>query len=911
VSAGQSSVTTRPATATGGDVGYEAIRQALALLCGPADAIEIRAPRATRPGAKVPADIVRRFPPGAFDVAAAEAHKLSGHAPAVYLVMNGVKPGQAPAGRKGKGATTADIPGRRWLLIDVDPDRPADSSSTNAEKGKARKIVKAVRTYLDGLGLPAPVFADSGNGWHLLYRVDLPNDVASTELVKAALRALATRFDSEGAKIDRKVFDAPRLVKLYGTKACKGDDTLDRPHRFARIVEASETIELVSREQLEALAREGRPVEGGATPTAAPVAPPPARSAAGTARRPSVMERAVMYLAACQPAVEGDDGSGQTIKMAIKVGPGFGLTEDEAFHLLWEQYNPRCEPPWNEKDLRRKVTEAYKKETRRGWLLNADRRNGNGRNGSDRLPTPPSDPPLMVGSNGDGAGRPEILISTEEHAVIDQAADALAVEPDVFQRHNALVTVLRDPILAKRPKIHRPRGSPRIAALHVARLRDMMTKVAAWKKTSKDRNGDVDHVSAHPPDWAVNGLAARGQWPHIRPIEGIIEAPTIRPDGTILDRTGWDEETCLLYESSTVFPKIDPNPSREDARYAAEFLLELVVDFPFANDNHRAAWLAGLLTPLARFAIQGPCPLFMIDANTPGSGKSKLTDLISIVATGREMSRTAYPDGDEEMRKRITATALAGDRLVAIDNIATTFGGSSLDSALTATFWKDRKLGASEMTPEIPLFTVWYATGNNIALKSDVLRRLVYCRLEAPDERPEERSGWTIKGDLLQHVRNHRPELVAAALTLLVAHTRADRPDGGLTPMGSFEAWSDVVRSAVYWAIGVDPCATRAEILANDPESIARAALIEGWSALPGSHLGLTVAEAIRHLKADPEGHFTKLRDCLMEWSRNDELPSAKAIGKRLGMIRGRVDGGRALQSVESQGTQVWKVVTC
>jgi hypothetical protein len=172
------------------------IARALALLCDPADAIEIRAPRAMPPGAKAPADVVKRFPPGAFDIAAADASRLSGHAPAVYLVMNGVKPGPPPPGRKGKGAIAADVPHRRWLLIDADPNRPRDSSSTDVEKGQALKIVQAVRTHLDELGWPAPVFADSGNGWHLLYRVDLSNDGASTELVKAALHALAGRFDS-------------------------------------------------------------------------------------------------------------------------------------------------------------------------------------------------------------------------------------------------------------------------------------------------------------------------------------------------------------------------------------------------------------------------------------------------------------------------------------------------------------------------------------------------------------------------------------------------------------------------------------------------------------------------------------------------------------------------------------------
>jgi hypothetical protein len=403
-------------------------------------------------------------------------------------------------------------------------------------------------------------------------------------------------------------------------------------------------------------------------------------------------------------------------------------------------------------------------------------------------------------------------------------------------------------------------------------------------------------------------VAARQQWEEIRVIEAITETPALRRDGSILDRPGWDMETELLYEPNADFPTVASNPSREDAKYAAEFLLELVSDFPFANAHHSAAWLAALLTPMARFAVEGRCPLFLFDANTPGTGKSKLTDIISIICTGREMPRTAYPDNDEEMRKRITATALAGDRLMLIDNIATTFGGGAIDSALTAPTWKDRKLGVSEMTAELPLFTVWFATGNNVQLKGDIVRRIIKCRLDTKEERPEERTDFTIKGDLLKHVRSERPRLVASALTLLQAHALAGRPIPDLKPFGSFESWSEVVRSAVYWASGYDPCETRQELLANDPETIARETFIEGWSELPSSDKGLTIAEALRLMKAQPERYMT-LRDCMMEWSRTMDLPSANLIGRRMQALLRRVCKGRYLESTRYQGTHVWKVV--
>jgi hypothetical protein len=84
---------------------------------------------------------------------------------------------------------------------------------------------------------------------------------------------------------------------------------------------------------------------------------------------------------------------------------------------------------------------------------------------------------------------------------------------------------------------------------------------------------------------------------------------------------------------------------------------------------------------------------------------------------------------------------------------------------------------------------------------------------------------------------------------------------------------------------------------------------VYGASELPGSERGVTVADALRYLKADPDNRLRKLRDCLMEWCRNDDLPSALTIGQRLKAIRGRVCTGRYVQSTKYQGTHVWKVV--
>ncbi len=99
--------------------------------------------------------------------------------------------------------------------------------------------VHEIREALAAEGWPDPLLADSGNGGHLLYRINLPNDHASTQLVKRCLEALAFRFDDEHVTIDQKVFNASRIWKVYGTMARKGHDTPDRPHRLSRVLEVA------------------------------------------------------------------------------------------------------------------------------------------------------------------------------------------------------------------------------------------------------------------------------------------------------------------------------------------------------------------------------------------------------------------------------------------------------------------------------------------------------------------------------------------------------------------------------------------------------------------------------------------------------------------------------------------------
>jgi len=189
------------------------------------------------------------------------AQEFDGKIPGLYVTLNPVKPALLARAKNrlqvhAKTTTSdADILRRLWLLIDCDAVRPAEISSSDAEHHTALAQSETVAAWLSSQGWPGPVRDDSGNGGHLLYRIDLPNDAESTKLVKACLEVLALRFNDAAVVIDTGVYNAARITKLYGTKVCKGDSTEDRPHRCSQLLTIPESLVPVPTSLLQELAR--------------------------------------------------------------------------------------------------------------------------------------------------------------------------------------------------------------------------------------------------------------------------------------------------------------------------------------------------------------------------------------------------------------------------------------------------------------------------------------------------------------------------------------------------------------------------------------------------------------------------------------------------------------------------------
>lgn len=189
----------------------------------------------------------------------------------IYITLNEINPACYSREQHDKflqtSQTTSDseITRYQWLFVDLDPIRPTGISSTNEELKHAEDLLDPVQKYLAGWGFSNPIVAASGNGYHLLYRINIENTVHNKDVIDRCLKALSNEFDNDHVKIDTTNFNPARICKLHGTLAQKGADTKDRPHRMSRIISVSDPSEITNADILEALAEEEKSEEPPAT----------------------------------------------------------------------------------------------------------------------------------------------------------------------------------------------------------------------------------------------------------------------------------------------------------------------------------------------------------------------------------------------------------------------------------------------------------------------------------------------------------------------------------------------------------------------------------------------------------------------------------------------------------------------
>lgn len=511
--------------------------------------------------------------------------------------------------------------------------------------------------------------------------------------------------------------------------------------------------------------------------------------------------------------------------------------------------------------------------------------------------------------------KPTIKITPDIAAVADQAEQALLAlpgGPHVYQRARRLVMITRDVPPLK--WLRRHPDMPMLVDVRAPWLREWCSRAALWAKFDKRSN---QWEAALPPAWAIETLLARTDF-QVPVLEGIVFTPTFRPDGSMIDQPGYDQSTGLFFHPNGMADLHLPvSPTLADAQRALRRLHAVFRDFPFAAAHHRSTVYAAILSLLARYAIDGNVPLFGVRSTTRGAGKGLLIDVISLIGTGRTMARMAQTREEEEERKRMITLALSGIPALHIDNVAWPLGSGALDGALTSRTVTERMLGTNEQR-EAPLNLVFFASGNNMQFKGDTARRTVPIDLAPLEERPDERTGFR-HVPLLSWVGHHRRALVKAALTVLKAFYVAQQPAQPLTPFGSYEPWSDLIRQCLVWVGEVDPCTDRHALeIYSDTDHEDIATLLTCWHTCY-VHTAVSLKRAIQdafHLgnlqRKLPANHWDELRDALgaFDGRYDGQHLRTHQIGQALRKIKGRTINQFRLIGKENTKTNVleWSV---
>ncbi|MBR0670560.1 hypothetical protein [Neoroseomonas soli] len=492
------------------------------------------------------------------------------------------------------------------------------------------------------------------------------------------------------------------------------------------------------------------------------------------------------------------------------------------------------------------------------------------------------------------------------HEIVDQAEQALiTANLGLYQRGTFIVrvgTVRTSPAATgegeRRRIIHQ--GDRAIV--------EAMTEAANWEKF--DRRSEA-WVSIDAPISVANTYLQRiGRW-DLRVLTGLLNAPTLRADGSILSAPGYDEATGLLLEvAAGRYPSIPAQPTWTQARAALDVLITLIAEFPFVGPVDRSVAVSAVLTGVVRRSLR-TAPLHGFDAPVAGSGKSKLVDIATLTASGQLAAVIAQGRTEEELEKRLAAQLLAGEAGVAIDNCEGPLGGDFLCQMLTQTTVRMRILGRSEV-PELPTTALVTATGNNLTLMGDMTRRAILCRLDPQCERPELRR---FASDPITTLRAERSRYLVAALTVLRAFHVAGRPRQA-DPLGSFEDWSDWVRGALIWLGEADPVVSMETIRAEDPKLEAiTAVMTQWWSALGDRRVAvravIDAATAQRTLMGSihSKQEFVQpdFREALLAVAGEGGAVNSRRLGRWLAANEGRIVGRwRFERGGEIGGAATW-----
>jgi hypothetical protein len=486
------------------------------------------------------------------------------------------------------------------------------------------------------------------------------------------------------------------------------------------------------------------------------------------------------------------------------------------------------------------------------------------------------------------------------HVALNAVQEELLKLNALYQRNGQLVRVIRvgakEIAEAEADGIKRETGAIITADVNANYLWLLMSRCVSFQRFDKRTE---QWVTRDPPEkWPLSLMAAVDEW-RFPMLNGVVTAPFLRPDGTLVQARGYDRASGIYADFRPEnFPPINEAPSHEDAARAVKLLRELFNDFPFCEtnrDSHLSAAIAATVTATIRRALR-LAPGFALNAIAASSGKTTLQELVGIVATGRPSTSTDYPEDEAEMGKKLLTFVMDGEQAVLFDNVpeGQLVDSAQLNKTITNGEFTGRILGANK-NGKAPAAVFWMVNGNGLQIGGDINTRVLYASLDPQMEAPEER---VFRRDIHAHATEHRGELLAACLTIVLAYRAARHPAVDIPGGSRFVQWDRMVRRAIRWAGLPDPLATQKLIKAADPKKRELMSVLTELRRVFGADW-FKAGEAIRKAQGDPAALAPQvdqdLLDAIVDVSPAAR-PNSKSFGRYLTGKAGRIAGGMRLK---------------
>lgn len=490
------------------------------------------------------------------------------------------------------------------------------------------------------------------------------------------------------------------------------------------------------------------------------------------------------------------------------------------------------------------------------------------------------------------------LVKGKSREATDHLLEVLRAAPDIFDFGMELVRIGHEGVLHP---------------LNDSGLRYVVGGLTQFYNSRKLADGTETRLLRDPPADMCKTVIALGDQRSLKKLSGVITAPTLRPDGSLLDTAGYDPKTFLLFDPSGSTAQIPFHPTQHQAREALEYLWSPFKEFPFCSNIDRAVHLCALLTAAVRSSLQSS-PGFAYDAPTQGSGKTLLGRCVGVLVQGTPPSVWPHTAGrdDEEIRKRLFTVLRSGAKVLIWDNLVGAFDSPAMASCMTSPTLTDRILGQSSSST-VPNKMLLILTGNNILLQGEMPRRVLVCRIDPATEQPFARE---FNLDPYHFCAANRQQMIAAALTVIRAHLTHGCSVHISGKLASFEDWDTWVRRATIYANELMPGQfgdVMHAVMKNqtvDPEQEVLSDFLKAWED-HFSNSAIVLADLISAASiATPIQSQKNLKEALEGLTgRSIQQLTSKSLGRSLGYRKGRIAGGRFLElGAKVNDRQTWRV---